>query len=88
MTFAIFIVLILGLFIAMLNLLPTVGALPVPIGTAFSTIIGYMRAWDFLFPIHEILNLVGIFIGVEIAIWVWHVLWRVVRFIRGSSDGA
>jgi len=88
MTFAIFIVLILGVFIALLNILPTVASLGFPVGSAIITIIGYMRAWDFLLPIHEILVLVLIVISFEISIWTWHVLWRVVKFLRGHSDGA
>jgi len=88
MTFAVFIILILGLFIALLNILPTAGALSFSFAPAVITIVGYMRAWDFMFPIHELMTLVGLFVAFEISIWVWHVLWRVVKFIRGHSDGA
>lgn len=88
MTFAIFIVLALGLFIALLNVLPAATALPFGFTPAITAIVGYLNAWDYLFPIHELLTLVAIFIGFEIAIWVWHVSWRVVKFIRGHSDGA
>jgi len=88
MTFAIFIVLILGLFIALLNVLPEAGALSFSFEPAIEQIVAYMNAWDYLFPIHELLTLVAIFVGFEIAIWVWHVSWRVVKFIRGHSDGA
>jgi len=88
MTFAIFIVLVFGVFIALLNILPTVSSLGLPVGSALLIIIGYMRAWDFLFPIHEMLVLVGIVIAFELSIWTWHVLWRVIKFLRGHSDGA
>lgn len=88
MTFAIFIILILGLFIALLNVLPIAGPLAIPLASSIGTIVAYMRAWDFMFPIHELMILVGLFVTFEIAIWAWHVLWRVVKFIRGSSDGS
>jgi len=88
MTFAIFIILILGLFIALLNVLPTAAALGFSFQPAVVTIVAYMRAWDFMFPIHERMAFVVIFVGFEITIWTWHVLWRVVKFIRGHSDGA
>jgi len=88
MTFAIFIVLILGVFVTLLNLLPTVASFGFDAGTAVSTILGYMRAWDFLFPIHETLILLAGVISFEVSIWVWHVSWRIVKFLRGHSDGA
>jgi len=88
MTFAIFIILILGLFVAVLNFLPNAAALGFSFAPAVVTIISYMHAWDYLFPIHELLLLVSIMIGFEVAVWVWQVLWKVTRFIRGHSDGA
>lgn len=88
MTFAIFIALVFGVFIALLNVLPAVTALPLSPGSAIASIISTMRAWDFLFPIHEMLWLVGVVISFEVAQWFWHVSWRVVKFLRGHSDGA
>lgn len=88
MTFAIFIVLVFGVFIALLNLLPAVSAFSFDAGSALTTIIAYMKAWDFLFPITETLILVGIMIAFELSIWIWHVSWRIVKFLRGHSDGA
>jgi len=88
MTFAIFIVLILGLFIAGLNVLPTAASLGFSFEPAVETLIGYMNAWNWMFPVHELLICVGIVIAYEVAVWVWHVLWRVIKFIRGSSDGS
>lgn len=88
MTFVIFIVLILGLFIAVLNVLPTAAALGFSFAPAVVTIVSYMHAWDYLFPIHELLALVGIMVAFELSVWIWHVLFRVAKFIRGHTDGA
>jgi len=88
MTFAIFIVLILGVFIAVLNILPSISSFSFDAGTALSIILGYMRAWNFLFPIGELLLLILAVISFEVSIWIWHVLWRIVKFLRGHSDGA
>jgi len=88
MTFAIFIVLVLGLFIALLNILPIAGAYAFSFTPSIITIVSYMRAWDFLLPIHELFILVGAFFTFEIAIWTWHVSWKVVKMIRGASDSA
>jgi len=88
MTFAIFIVLVLGVFVTLLNILPAVTAFSLPIGSSIITIIGYMKAWNFLIPIQELLIVILVIISFEIAIWTWHVLWKVIKFLRGSSDGA
>jgi len=88
MTFAIFIVLALGLFIAFLNILPTATALGFSFQPAIVTIVGYMKAWDFMFPIHELFILLGAFVTFEIALWSWQAGWKVVKFIRGHSDGS
>lgn len=88
MTFAIFIVLILGFFVAVLNILPTASTLAFSFTPAVVTIISYMHAWDYLFPVHELLALVLIMLIVEAVIWAWHVLFRVAKFIRGHSDGS
>jgi len=88
MTFAIFIVLILGVFVTLLNLLPNVASFGFDATSAITTIMSYMRAWDFLFPIHEMLLLLAAVISFEVSVWIWHVLWRIVKFLRGHSDGA
>jgi len=88
MSFAIFIVLILGLFIALLNVLPLATSLSFSFTPAVVLITGYMRSWDFLFPIHELFSCVLIVITFELSVWGWHAGYRVVKFIRGHSDGA
>jgi len=88
MIFGVFIILALGLFIAVLNILPLANTYAFSFAPAISVIAGYMKSWDFMFPIHELLTLVIAYFTFEIAIWVWHVLWKVVKLIRGHSDGA
>jgi len=88
MTFAIFIILVLGLFIAILNILPTAAALSFSFTPAVIKIIAIMHAWDYLFPIHELIQIVGVMIVYELGVWIWHVLFRVAKFIRGHTDGA
>jgi len=87
MTFAIYIVLIIGLFVAFLNLLPVAGALGVSIGPAIISITAYMKSWDFMFPIHELFIMLSIFIGLEITLWSLKQGARVIKFLRGHSDG-
>lgn len=85
MTFAIFIVLVFGVFIALLNILPGISSFTFDIGGAITTIISYMRAWNFLFPIQEMLLLLLAVIAFEVSVWVWNVSWKVVKFLRGHS---
>jgi len=86
MTFAIFILLVLGLFIALLNLLPAMGTLGFDADGAISLLISFMRAWDIYFPMRELLLCVGIMITFEVAVWVWHIGWSVTKFIRGHGS--
>jgi len=88
MTFAIFIVLILGVFIALLNVAPTAAALGINITPAVVSVFAYVKAWNFLFPISESLVLMGIMLNFEIAVWLWRNSARTIRFLRGHSDGA
>jgi len=86
MTFAIFFVLILGLFIAFLNLLPVAGPLSFSFAPSVIAIINFMKAWDFMFPVHELFIMLGIFVGLELTLWGLKQLKGVIRFIRGHTD--
>jgi len=86
MTFAIFIILFFGLFIAVLNALPLAGALSPSISSSIILIVGYMKAWNFLFPITELLQCVLLVVAFELAIWVWHALKWVLHLIRGGTS--
>lgn len=87
MTFAIYIVLFLGFFVAGLNILPDAGALDGGISAAFSTIIGYMKAWNFLLPISELLAAVSLALTFELFVWGWHAFRWITHLLRGSSSG-
>lgn len=88
MTFAIFIVLIFGVLVALLNALPNVSSFGFDAGYTISAIIAYARSWDFLLPIHETILVTLAVISIDVAIWIWHASWRVIKFLRGHSDGA
>jgi len=88
MTFAIYIVLVLGVFIGLLNILPDASSYAFSFQPSIALVVGYMKSWDFLFPVTELLTLVGAFVTFEISVWTWHVLWKVIKFLRGHSDGA
>lgn len=86
MTTAIFLLLFFGLFIAVLNFLPTAGATTPAFVSAIITFVGYMKAWDFLFPVTEIFVCVGIVVSFEIVVWTWHVLVFVLKKVRGATQ--
>lgn len=88
MSFAIYIVLILGFFIGILNVLPSAGALSSSFSDSFIILVGYLKAWNFIFPVSELFALLGLVIIYESLVWVMHVLFRVVKFLRGNSDGS
>jgi len=82
-TSAIFIVLFLGFLVAGLNILPVAGGLSVSISSAIAIIIGYMKAWNFFFPITELFICFGIVMTIEIVIWGWHgIKWLIHLFSR------
>ena len=88
MTFAIYIVIIIGVFIAFLNLLPIATTIGFSFTPAVITIVGYMRAWDFMFPIHELFYFLGAFITIEIVLWSLRNGAKVIKFLRGHGDGS
>jgi len=88
MTFAIYIVLFLSFFIAVLNFLPLAGTLPVAISSSITLVVGYMKAWNFLLPISDIFICVGILTTYYLLVWFWHALKYVVSIIRGNQSGS
>ena len=88
MTFAIFFILFLGLFIVVLNILPVAGALSPAIASSISLIIGYMKAWNFLLPIDTLFICVGTVLTFHIAVWGWQALKWVVSVLRGNQSGS
>jgi len=87
MTFAIYIVLFLGLFIAVLNFLPVAGDLPLALSDSLVLIVGYMKAWNAIFPIVELLLCVTVVGAYFLGLWLWHVLRGVLSIVRGHSSG-
>lgn len=85
MTFAIFIIIFLALFLAVLNALPVADTLPTAFTTSVDTIVGYMLSWNFLIPIQELLFCVGIIIVVELSIWFWKAFKWLLHIIRGGN---
>lgn len=88
MTFAIFFILILGVLLAFLNIIPTADSLGFSFQPAVETIVGYMKAWDWIFPIHELFVFLTIYVGLEITLWTLRTLRDIIKFLRGHSDGA
>lgn len=88
MAFAVFIIVVLSVFVGLLNVLPGASAFPLNPASAFTTIIATMKAWNFFLPIYETLVLVAVVITFEVSVWVWKVSWSVVKFLRGHSDGS
>jgi len=88
MTFAIFIGLVLALFIAFLNVLPVATTLNPVFISSIVTMVGYLKAWNFFLPITELLYCVGIVAVYEFTWWTIRNLTKFIKFIRGHSDGA
>lgn len=95
MTFALFVLLWIALFFGFINILPVIlhtfgftDTIPSAISTGFTLIIGYAKAWNFFFPITELLVAVGIITGVELGLWAYRVLKYVIGQVRGTNSGA
>ena len=85
MTTAIFLILFFIFFVAVLNFLPTAGALPASFSSAFTLVVGYMKAWNFIFPVSELFVCVGIIVVYELIYWGWRALTGATRIVRGST---
>jgi len=89
MTFAIYIILFIGLFLGVLNILPVAGVLNPAFASSVIVIIGYMKAWNFLLPISDLFICVGIVISFELVVWAWHALkWILHLFGLGSKSSS
>lgn len=86
MTLAIFILLFLGLLIAVLNFLPTASVVTPAFLTSIATMVGYMKGWNTLFPISELFICVGIIVAYELIIFGWRALNWVMKYIRGGTS--
>lgn len=86
MTTAIFLLLFFTFFIAVLNFLPTAGTINPAFISSVTTMIGYMKAWNFIFPITELFICVSIVVSFELIVWLWHVLVFVLKKVRGATQ--
>jgi len=86
MTTAIFLILFFALFVAVLNWLPVATATNSAFLTSIATMVGYVKSWDFLFPITELFICVGIVVGFEVIVWGWNVMTWVLKKVRGATQ--
>jgi len=89
MIFAVFIVLILGVMVAFLNLLsdasfpnPTIDA----ITSSIHLVVGYMKSWNFIFAIDSLFLALGVVLTFEFITFVIQKIWTFLKFIRGAND--
>jgi len=87
MTFAIFFILILGLFIGGLNLLPTIGDSGTAVTNGIILLTGWLKTWNFILPISEMILAIKIIIYYELILWGWHAIKGIIKWFRGHSAG-
>lgn len=85
MSTTIFLLLFFAFLIAVLNFLPVASPLSASFTSSLTLVIGYMKAWDFLFPITELMICVGLVMAYELAFWGWKGIVQVTRLIRGTT---
>jgi len=86
MTTLVFLVLFFAFFIGVLNYLPLAGTTVPAFTSAITTMVGYMKSWNFLFPMTELFVCVGIVVAFEVIVWGWHVMLWVTKKIRGATE--
>jgi len=87
MTFLIFILGFSTLLIVILNLLPQAVPLSAGFASAFSQIVASMKAWDSIFPISELLQLVAFVAIFESLILLFRLFRWVLHLVRGGNAG-
>lgn len=86
MTLLIYFVLFVSFFFIALNLLPVAGVLPNTVTTSFAMFVSYMKSWNILFPITELLLLAGLVVTFELAIVFWRIIKWVISIVRGNTS--
>lgn len=84
MTLILFLIAFFALLIAGLNLLP-VGSLPAEISTSFETLVGTMKAWEFLLPINTLFLALVFVVSVDLALLGWWIIKWMITLVRGGS---
>jgi len=85
MTFLIFIIGFIAFVIVILNVLPTAVPLSPLFANSFSSIVASMKAWDAIFPIHELLTLVAFVAIFESLILLFKFIKWTVHILRGGN---
>lgn len=86
MTFGLFFVAFIGLFFAILNLLPVAGTVAPEIQTGLTLIVTNMKAWNALFPITELLVAVSIMTSFYVAKYTWKIIKWIIHVVRGGTS--
>jgi len=77
-----------SLLISLFGILPQVTLVVTQFTSAITLIIGYMLAWDWMLPIHELLSLVLFEFTVDMVFWHWHVARYIIHFFRGTTPSS
>jgi len=85
MTLVLFWIGFIGLFFAILNLLPVVPPINPAIQTSLDLIVSNMKAWNELFPIDQLLIIIGLMASFYIAKFIWRASKWVIHIVRGSG---
>lgn len=88
MTFAVFIILFVGLFIAVLNFLPTAVIIPMYVWDSIHSLFLQAYAWNTWLPLSTAFTIiVYIILPYEIGSFIFRVLLKTIAVIRGGTDG-
>jgi len=85
MTMILYWIAFIGLFFAILNLLPSVGTINTNVEQGLELIISNMKAWNELFPIDQLLVIVGLMATFYMIKYGWRATKWVIHIVRGSS---
>lgn len=86
MTFILFLLAFGAFMLVVLNLLPVSTPLPQPFVDSFNTIVGSMKAWDFIFPITELLTLVVLVTAFHVVVLLFKLFRWIIHVVRGSHS--
>jgi len=85
MTTAVFLILFFSFFIAVLNFLPDASSVSSGFSDGISLVISYMKSWDAIFPISELLTLVVIVSVFYSFMFLWKALQWIIHVVRGGT---
>lgn len=86
MTLILYFLAFIAFFLVALNLLPIAGALPSGIASGFTLIIGYMKSWNFFFPITELFTLAALVLTFEAGILLFKIVKWLISIVRGNTS--